>query len=193
MGFWLGRDLRPPASLDNGCNCSWLLASYSFITRARMILLCSVTRQWSPGERWAPAMSLWVSEWFIVEKEFEVEKNQLRKKFGWVTYAFKVVIATILLLLYNTICVYRPPHHDHHAPQHLGLCPGAHDLRCPQHILAAEPSQFGCWSNRLEPFLKSGSQAVSRLSCVAQPATVLQTSNTLQVSSDIFMYVLYGI
>ena len=58
-------------------------------------------------------MSLCVSECVIVEKEFEVGKNWLRKKFGWSTYAFKVVIATILLLLYNTVRVYRPPHHDH--------------------------------------------------------------------------------
>ena len=49
-----------------------------------------------------------------VEKEFEVGKNLLRKKLGWSTYAFKVVIATILLLLYNTVCVCRPPHDDHH-------------------------------------------------------------------------------
>ena len=28
----------------------------------------------------------------MVEKEFEVGKNWLRKKFGWSTYAFRVVI-----------------------------------------------------------------------------------------------------
>jgi len=59
-------------------------------------------------------MSLCCKAWFIVEKEFEVGKNWLRKKLGWSTYAFKVVIATILLLLYNTVRIYRPPHHDHH-------------------------------------------------------------------------------
>jgi hypothetical protein len=62
-----------------------------------------------------------------VEKEFEVGKNLLRKKLVGSTYAFKVVIATILLLLYNTVCVYRSPHDDHHGPttlpQHLMLTP----------------------------------------------------------------------
>ena len=37
-------------------------------------------------------MSLCVSELFIVEKEFEVGKNLLRKKLGPSTYAFRVVI-----------------------------------------------------------------------------------------------------
>ena len=62
-------------------------------------------------------MSLCVSECDIfvsVEKEFEKGKNLLRKKLGWSTYAFEVVIATILLLLYNTVCIYRSPHDDHH-------------------------------------------------------------------------------
>jgi hypothetical protein len=37
-------------------------------------------------------MSLCASEWFMVEKEFRVGKNWQRKKLGWSTYAFKVVI-----------------------------------------------------------------------------------------------------
>jgi hypothetical protein len=37
-------------------------------------------------------MSLCCSVCVIVEKEFEVGKNLRRKKFGWSTYRFRVVI-----------------------------------------------------------------------------------------------------